>query len=83
LGEIRMNYAMAGDASGPPLLLVPAQTESWWGHADPMRLLADRYQVYAVDLRSRELVLADDALGADPKQHVDAVCAAHSATWLG
>nr|WSY55202.1 hypothetical protein OG999_37145 [Streptomyces sp. NBC_00886] len=27
LGEIRMNYAVAGDASHPALLLVPAQTE--------------------------------------------------------
>jgi hypothetical protein len=31
LGEIRMNYAMAGDVSNPALLLIPAQTESWWG----------------------------------------------------
>ncbi|MGD3108912.1 hypothetical protein [Streptomyces sp. YGL11-2] len=28
LGEIRMNYAMTGDASNPALLLIPAQTES-------------------------------------------------------
>jgi len=53
LGEIRMNYAVAGDASNPALLLIPAQTESWWGYEDAMRLLADRYQVYAVDLRGQ------------------------------
>ncbi|MFE9859585.1 alpha/beta fold hydrolase [Streptomyces sp. NPDC005780] len=51
LGESRMNYAEAGDVSNPALLLIPAQTESWWGYEDAMRLLADRYRVYAVDLR--------------------------------
>lgn len=53
LGEIRMNYAVTGDKEHPALLLVPAQTESWWGYEDAMRLLADRYQVYAVDLRGQ------------------------------
>jgi pimeloyl-ACP methyl ester carboxylesterase len=53
LGEIRMNYAVAGEASNPAMLLIPAQTESWWGYEDAMRLLADRYQVYAVDLRGQ------------------------------
>jgi pimeloyl-ACP methyl ester carboxylesterase len=49
-----MNYAVAGDASNPALLLlIPTQTESWWGYEDAMRLLADRYQVYAVDLRGQ------------------------------
>lgn len=53
LGEIRMNYAVAGDPCAPAVLLVPAQTESWWGYEEAMRLLADRYQVYAVDLRGQ------------------------------
>ncbi|MGC9671552.1 alpha/beta fold hydrolase [Planosporangium sp. 12N6] len=53
LGEIRMNYAVAGAPSRPALLLIPAQTESWWGYEAAMRLLADRYQVYAVDLRGQ------------------------------
>jgi pimeloyl-ACP methyl ester carboxylesterase len=53
LGEIRMNYAVAGDAGRPALLLIPGQTESWWGYEAAMRLLADRYQVYAVDLRGQ------------------------------
>jgi hypothetical protein len=30
LGEIRMNYAVAGDSHHPAVLLIPAQTESWW-----------------------------------------------------
>jgi hypothetical protein len=31
LGEVRLNYATAGDQALPPLLLIPGQTESWWG----------------------------------------------------
>ncbi len=53
LGEIRMNYAVAGDPASPAMLLIPAQTESWWGYEQAMRLLADRYQVFAVDLRGQ------------------------------
>jgi len=45
LGEIRMNYAVAGGPELPAVLLIPAQTESWWGYEAAMRLLADRYQV--------------------------------------
>lgn len=30
-GEVRLNYATTGSADRPALLLVPAQTESWWG----------------------------------------------------
>ncbi len=53
LGEIRMNYATAGDASGPALLLIPGQTESWWGYEQAMPLLSDHFQVFAVDLRGQ------------------------------
>ncbi|MFD2421175.1 alpha/beta fold hydrolase [Amycolatopsis pigmentata] len=53
LGEIRMNYAVAGDPANPAILLVPAQSESWWGYEKAMPLLAERYQVYAVDLRGQ------------------------------
>jgi pimeloyl-ACP methyl ester carboxylesterase len=53
LGEIRMNYATLGDPDAPALLLIPAQTESWWGYEAAMRLLADRFQVFAVDLRGQ------------------------------
>jgi pimeloyl-ACP methyl ester carboxylesterase len=53
LGEIRMNYAVAGDPGSPALLLIPGQTESWWGYEGAMRLLAGQYQVYAVDLRGQ------------------------------
>lgn len=53
LGEVRMNYAVAGLDSNPAILLIPAQAESWWGYEDVMRLLAESYHVYAVDLRGQ------------------------------
>lgn len=53
LGEIRMNYAVTGDAAHPALLLIPGQSESWWGYEEAMALLADRFQVFAVDLRGQ------------------------------
>lgn len=53
LGEIRMNYVVAGVPENPALLLIPAQTESWWGYEAAITLLADRFQVYAVDLRGQ------------------------------
>ena len=53
LGEIDMNYATAGDPTSPALLLIPGQTESWWGYEAAMPLLAERFQVFAVDLRGQ------------------------------
>jgi pimeloyl-ACP methyl ester carboxylesterase len=53
LGEIRMNYATTGADGLPPLLLVPGQSESWWGYETAMPLLADHFQVFAVDLRGQ------------------------------
>jgi hypothetical protein len=44
LGEIRLNYATVGEPDRPALLLVPAQTESWWGHEQAMPLLAEHFQ---------------------------------------
>ena len=48
-----MNYATAGDPSSPALLLIPGQTESWWGYEAAMPLLAEHFQVFAVDLRGQ------------------------------
>ncbi|MCV7088903.1 alpha/beta fold hydrolase [Mycobacterium interjectum] len=48
-----MNYAVAGRPADPALLLIPGQSESWWGYEQAMKLLADRYQVYAIDLRGQ------------------------------
>jgi pimeloyl-ACP methyl ester carboxylesterase len=53
LGEVRLNYATVGDPSFPPLLLIPGQTESWWGYESAMPLLAERFCCYAVDLRGQ------------------------------
>ena len=53
LGEVEMNYATVGDASSPPLLLIPGQTESWWGYEAVMPRLGEHFQVFAVDLRGQ------------------------------
>jgi pimeloyl-ACP methyl ester carboxylesterase len=53
LGEVQMNYATAGEASSPALLLVPGQTESWWGYEAVIPLLAEHFQLFAVDLRGQ------------------------------
>ena len=53
LGEVQMNYATVGDPSPPALLLIPGQTESWWGYEQAMPLLAEHFQVFAVDLRGQ------------------------------
>jgi pimeloyl-ACP methyl ester carboxylesterase len=53
LGEVQMNYATIGDPSKPALLLIPGQTESWWGYEDALPLLAEHFQCFAVDLRGQ------------------------------
>jgi pimeloyl-ACP methyl ester carboxylesterase len=53
LGEVTMNYAVTGAPDKPALLLIPGQTESWWGFEKAMALLAADFQVYAVDLRGQ------------------------------
>jgi pimeloyl-ACP methyl ester carboxylesterase len=53
LGEVQMNYATLGDESSPALLLIPGQTESWWGYEAAMPRLAEHFEVFAVDLRGQ------------------------------
>ena len=48
-----MNYATLGDPSSPALLLIPGQTESWWGYEAAMPRLAEHFEVFAVDLRGQ------------------------------
>ena len=48
-----MNYAVSGDGDKPALLLIPGQTESWWGYEQAMPLLAEHFQAFAVDLRGQ------------------------------
>ena len=49
-GEVHVTL---GDEGLPPLLLIPGQTESWWGYENAMPLLAADFCVYAVDLRGQ------------------------------
>lgn len=53
LGEVRLNYATAGDPARPPLVLIPGQSSSWWGYERVMPLFAEEFQVFAVDLRGQ------------------------------
>ncbi len=53
LGEVTMNYAVAGSPDKPALLLIPGQSESWWGYEKAMAILAADFHVHAVDLRGQ------------------------------
>ena len=53
LGEVQMNFVCVGDAAKAPLLLIPGQSESWWGYEEALPLLAERFQAFAVDLRGQ------------------------------
>jgi len=53
LGEIEMNYVCVGDETKPALLLIPGQTESWWGYEHALPKLSEHFQAYAVDLRGQ------------------------------
>ncbi len=52
-GEVQLNYATIGAASQPALLLIPGQTESWWGYEKALGLLGEHFQAFAVDLRGQ------------------------------
>jgi len=52
-GEVKLNYAVLGSAAKPALLLIPGQSESWWGYEQAMPLLAEHFQAFAVDLRGQ------------------------------
>ena len=51
--EVRMNYAHVGSPNKPALLLIPGQTESWWGYEAAMQLLGEHFEAFAVDLRGQ------------------------------
>ena len=53
LGEVKMNYVVEGSANSPALLLIPGQTESWWGYERVIGLLKDSFHVHAIDLRGQ------------------------------
>jgi len=49
-GEVVLNY-VEGPDNGLPLLLIPGQMESWEGYKCVLPSLADKFHVYAVDVR--------------------------------
>jgi pimeloyl-ACP methyl ester carboxylesterase len=53
VGEVTINYAVEGAPDKPALLLIPGQTESWWGYEAAMGLLQQHFQTFAVDLRGQ------------------------------
>jgi alpha-beta hydrolase superfamily lysophospholipase len=53
LGEVAMNYVVSGLPTNPALLLIPGQTESWWGFEKAIALLEKEFQVFAVYLRGQ------------------------------
>jgi len=53
LGEVQLNYATAGEASSPALVLIPGQTQSWWSYETAMARLSERFEVFAIDLRGQ------------------------------
>ena len=52
-GEVELNHAITGEPGRPALLLIPGQTESWWGYEAAMGILAEHFHVHAVDLRGQ------------------------------
>jgi len=52
-GELLLNYSTTGKKDKPALVLIPAQTESWWGYEEAMGQLSEHFQVFAVDLRGQ------------------------------
>ena len=52
-GEVQLNYAVVGSDDQPALLLIPGQSELWWGYEQALPLLAEHFQAYAVDLRGQ------------------------------
>ncbi len=52
-GDAVINYATVGSPDTPALLLIPGQTESWWGYEQAMDLLGDHFQAFAVDPRGQ------------------------------
>ena len=52
-GDAVINYATTGSPGKPAIVLLPGQTESWWGYEPAMGMLSDHFQVFAVDLRGQ------------------------------
>ena len=78
-GDVEINYVTTGDTSRPALLLIPGQTESWWGYEKALGLLEEHFQAFAVDLRGQGRSSRTpgrytlDVIGNDLVRFIDAV----------
>jgi pimeloyl-ACP methyl ester carboxylesterase len=52
-GEVEINHVTVGEESRPALLLIPGQTESWWGYEAALGPLGEHFWAHAVDLRGQ------------------------------
>ena len=52
-GEVTLNHVVVGKETNPALLLIPGQTESWWGYLGALPLLAEHFHTHVVDLRGQ------------------------------
>ena len=52
-GEVAAQLRRRRRRGSPALLLIPGQTESWWGYEEAIPLLAEHFHVHAVDLRGQ------------------------------
>ena len=52
-GDAVINYAATGSPDKPAIVLIPGQTESWWGYEKAMGILENHFQAFAVDLRGQ------------------------------
>ncbi|KUN04463.1 hydrolase [Streptomyces yokosukanensis] len=52
-GEVMLNHATTGSADNPALVLIPPQGTSWWSYEAAMTLLAEDFEVFAVDPRGQ------------------------------
>ena len=78
-GDVEINYVTAGDTSRPALLLIPGQTESWWGYEKALGRLDEHFEAFAVDLRGQGRSSRTpgrytlDVIGNDLVRFIDAV----------
>jgi hypothetical protein len=49
-GDAVINYATVGSSDNPAFVLIPGQSESWWGYEEAMGPLSDHFEVFAKEL---------------------------------
>ena len=52
-GDAVINYARVGSSDNPAIVLIPGQSESWWGYEEAMGPLSAHFDVFAVDMRGQ------------------------------